>query len=217
MTKTPSHRRRPEARSGEILDAALAVFSEEGFSAAKMDTVAKRAGLSKGAVYLYFKSKDAILEALIERSVGDMARNADRVVEQFAAVDPVETYRNLLRAMFTAISDPAINAAPRIVFAEAGRNAKLARYYRENVINIGESAIWKLIEAGVARGAFRSIGRETAMRCIAGPAIAQLMLTTVFALPDDPQLDPAQLADDISDVVLNGLLIRDTSPRESLS
>lgn len=216
MTKPLSHRRRPEARSSEILDAALAVFCENGFSAAKMDDVARRAGISKGAVYLYFKSKDAILEALIERSVGDLARNAAHIVEQFAAVDPVETYRNFLRTMFTAISDPAINAAPRIVFAEAGRKPELARYYRENVIDIGKSAIWALIEAGVARGEFRPIDREVAMRCIAGPAIAQLILTTIFALPDDPQLDPAQLADDISDVVLNGLRIREIPPREIL-
>ena len=217
MTKPLSHRRRPEARSGEILDAALAVFSEEGFSAAKMEAVANRAGLSKGAVYLYFKSKDAILEALIERSVGELARNTAKIVEQFAAVDPVDTYRNLLRAMFTAIANPSINAAPRIVFAEAGRNAKLARYYREHVIDIGKAAIGVLIEAGIARGKFRHIDREVAMRCIAGPAIAQLMLTVVFALPDDPRLDPTQLADDISDVVLNGLLITDPSPRENPS
>ena len=210
MTKTPSHRRRPEARSGEILDAALTVFSEEGYSGARMDTVAKRAGLSKGAVYLYFKSKDAILEALIERSVGDLARNSAQMVEQFAAIDPAQTYRSLLRAMFTAISDPAINAAPRIVFAEAGRQPRLARYYRQNVIDIGKAAIWALIEAGVAKGAFRPVDRDVAMRCIAGPAIAQLMLTTIFALPEDPPLDPAQLADDISDLILNGLLVKET-------
>lgn len=50
-------RRRAEARPDEMLDAALAVFSEKGFAATKVDEVARRAGVSKGTVYLYFPSR----------------------------------------------------------------------------------------------------------------------------------------------------------------
>ena len=61
-----ARKRRPEARPDEILDAALAVFGEQGFAQARVEDIAKRAGLSKGAVYLYFPSKDAMLNALVE-------------------------------------------------------------------------------------------------------------------------------------------------------
>jgi len=50
----PKWRRRKEARPGEIIDAALEVFAEKGFAAAKLDDIARRAGISKGALYLYF-------------------------------------------------------------------------------------------------------------------------------------------------------------------
>ncbi len=58
-------RRRAEARPDELLDAALDEFIARGFDAARVEDIAKRAGLSKGAVYLYFKSKEEVLRALI--------------------------------------------------------------------------------------------------------------------------------------------------------
>src|SRR3712207_8050843 len=58
----PKHRRRKEARPGEIVDAALAVFAEKGFAATRLEEVAARAGISKGTIYLYFDSKEALFE-----------------------------------------------------------------------------------------------------------------------------------------------------------
>jgi AcrR family transcriptional regulator len=212
MPAKPSQRRRPEARPDEILDAALEVFSKAGFSAAKVETVARQAGLSKGAVYLYFPSKEAMLTALVERSVGALAKKGQQMVAAMAAHEPIQTYRLLLRTMLTEMSDPKINAAPRLVFAEAGRLPELARYYRETVIDIGREAIRQLLEAGVARGEFRDINVEAAMRSMAGPAIAHMMLSTLFSHPDDPAIDPAKLADEISDIVLNGIRPRIERP-----
>ena len=84
----PKRQRRPEDRPDEILDAALAVFTEQGFAAARVDDIAKRAGLSKGAVYLYFPSKEAMLNALVEQSAGLVAQSAERMVAAAAPDDP---------------------------------------------------------------------------------------------------------------------------------
>ncbi|NOY98721.1 MAG: TetR/AcrR family transcriptional regulator [Chloroflexi bacterium] len=56
-----------EERTEQILDAASEVFAEKGFHDARMDDIASEAELSKGALYLYFKSKDAIITALLDR------------------------------------------------------------------------------------------------------------------------------------------------------
>ena len=53
-------RRRKEARPAELLEAALDVFAEKGFAAARMDDIAARAGVAKGTVYLYFPGKEAV-------------------------------------------------------------------------------------------------------------------------------------------------------------
>ena len=61
-----SHRRK-QARPRELLDAAIAVFVEKGFAAARPEEIALRAGVSKGTRYLYFRSKEAMLAALVEQ------------------------------------------------------------------------------------------------------------------------------------------------------
>ncbi len=55
-----------EERKNQILEAALAVFAQRGFDEARMDDIAQEAGLSKGALYLYYKSKDAIIAAILK-------------------------------------------------------------------------------------------------------------------------------------------------------
>src|SRR5271170_4707762 len=71
-------RRRKEARPQEILDAALAVFADKGFAAARMDDIAARAGVTKGTIYLYFDGKEAVFKTLVRESIGD---TLGRVVE----------------------------------------------------------------------------------------------------------------------------------------
>jgi AcrR family transcriptional regulator len=73
--------RRPEARPGEILAAALALFSEKGFSAARMDEIAARAGVSKGAIYLYFADKTALLKALVQQATGGQIAQVEHLAK----------------------------------------------------------------------------------------------------------------------------------------
>src|SRR5690348_7206531 len=67
--------RRKHARIPEILDAALACFAEKGFAGTRMDDIAARAGISKGTIYLYFDSKDAVFKALARQSIGAQLEN----------------------------------------------------------------------------------------------------------------------------------------------
>jgi AcrR family transcriptional regulator len=69
----PKFRRRAGARPDEVLDAALDLFISKGFANTRVEDIATAAGLSKGAVYLYFPSKEAILEGLVKRAVVPIA------------------------------------------------------------------------------------------------------------------------------------------------
>src|SRR5512142_2985327 len=77
--------RRKDARPPEILDAALAVFAQKGFAATKLDDIAAKAGITKGTIYLYFDSKQALFEALARQSVG-AARQFSRYQRRVAAL-----------------------------------------------------------------------------------------------------------------------------------
>ena len=74
----PRYRRRKEERPQEITDAAFAVFAEKGYAASRVQEVAKRAGVSKGLMYLYFKTKEELFKAVI-RSV--VIRRVDALVD----------------------------------------------------------------------------------------------------------------------------------------
>jgi AcrR family transcriptional regulator len=203
----PKRSRRPEARPDEILNAALKVFTEKGFAAARVDDVAAAAGVSKGAIYLYFASKEALFEALVRRFAERVVAGAAERITALGAADPEAAIRGGLRFLITMMSDPAVSAAPRLVLSEAQRFPAIAALYRREVIAIGRRAVETLIAHGAARGAFREVPTDAAIRCVMGPMLAHLFLTQIFVDPDDPtpSPDPIATADAIADIVLEGL------------
>src|SRR6185312_10207179 len=79
----PRWQRRPEARPDEILDAALTVFGESGFARAKIDDVARLAGVSKGTVYLYFDSKESLFREMVRAKVVASLAEAEAFVRTY--------------------------------------------------------------------------------------------------------------------------------------
>src|ERR1043165_915670 len=65
----PRWQRRSEDRPREICEAALEVFAEKGFAAARLDEIASRAGVSKGTLYLYFKDKQELFRAVVRSAI----------------------------------------------------------------------------------------------------------------------------------------------------
>src|SRR5512139_3856168 len=72
---SPRWQRRAEDRPREICAAALDVFAEKGFASAKLDEIAKRAGVSKGTLYLYFKDKEQLFRAVVRNTVAPNVDN----------------------------------------------------------------------------------------------------------------------------------------------
>lgn len=69
-----------QQRKKQILDAAERVFAEHGFDKARMDDIVQESGLSKGALYWYYKSKDAIIRALLDRVFISEMQDAEQLV-----------------------------------------------------------------------------------------------------------------------------------------
>jgi AcrR family transcriptional regulator len=135
---------RRESRRQEILDAALACFSEDGFHQTGMADIVSRSGMSHGAVYGYFRSKDDIIEALADdRHQNEAILNS--VVQ--SAKNPVEALRALFRAYAHALVDPAGFQRRRVGvngWAEALRNPRVHARVLEG-INIPRALIAELV------------------------------------------------------------------------
>ncbi|MHC1558205.1 TetR/AcrR family transcriptional regulator [Actinomycetospora sp. C-140] len=105
MTSETHPRRRlaPEVRRQQVLDAAVAVFSEEGFHGASMDAVAARAGVSKPLVYAHGGSKEELFAACLHREAERLLRSVESAAGA-ADDEPLERLRRALRAFFHALT-----------------------------------------------------------------------------------------------------------------
>lgn len=200
----PKWRRRAEARPEEILDAALAEFTARGFEAARMEDIAKAAGLSKAAIYLYFPSKAAVLEALIEAKVGTLARQMETLALAGHA-DPLMAMRMIATMAAHRLAESSILAVPRLVISISGRFPEIAEYYRTQVVEKARGALEALIDAGKARGGVRAeVDTKAAARAFIGPILFEALWTHV--LQGETALnDPQKLIQQQFDILLNGL------------
>jgi AcrR family transcriptional regulator len=199
----PRWRRRAEARPEEILEAALAEFNERGFEAARMEDIGKRAGLSKAGVYLYFPSKMALLEALIEARVSPLATQAQTLV-QAGKDDPLAALRLLARVAAHRIADPNVFAVPRLVIGLSGRFPQIAEYYRTHVVEKARGALEALIDAAIAKQQIRTVDKGAVVRAFIGPMFFEAMWTHVLR-GESALAEPEKLIEQHFDILLNGL------------
>jgi AcrR family transcriptional regulator len=205
---TPSEparwRRRKEARPQELLEAALAVFAEKGFSAARMEDISQRAGVTKGTIYLYFDGKEALFKALVRES---LAPTVQGVVEQVRAYQG--SSRDLLVLVLTTVgtfirtSDRVV--LPKIVLAEAGNFPEIVRFYREEIIDKGLGMLEQVIARGIARGEFRKMEPGHVARLCMAPILFAAMWRTTFAYLDMQPYDYEGLISTHIDTLLRGI------------
>src|SRR5436190_8780431 len=112
-------RRRKAARPPEILEAALAVFAEKGFAAARMEDSAARAGVTKGTIYLYFENKEAVFKTLVRESIGATLSDVTANVRDYQG-----SAKDLLRFALTAMAHLLTSSdrvvLPKIIIGESG-------------------------------------------------------------------------------------------------
>jgi AcrR family transcriptional regulator len=204
VERGPKFRRRAEARPDEVLDAALTLFNERGFAATRVEDIAAQAGLSKGAVYLYFPSKEAILEGLVKRAVLPVADSALGMLQNYAG-DPRLVITAALKIVAGRLADPKLIAIPRLLMREMINFPELAQMYRREVIDRVVPAIETLVRNGMRDGYFRPLDAELTLRSIIGPIIAHVMIAELFGLTPKGGLEIDRLVDNHMAILFDGL------------
>lgn len=200
----PRFRRRAEARPDEVLDAALDLFIDNGFAATRVEDIAKRAGLSKGAVYLYFPSKQAILEGLVRRAIVPIAESAIEMVAGYEG-DPRPAIAMVMRHVGGRLSDPRVLAIPRLMLREMINFPEFAAMYRREVLDKMLPVAIGVIRRGVDQGYLRQVDPELTVRSIVGPVLAHLLLAEVFGVLPGDGLSIDRLIDNHLSILFDGL------------
>ncbi|WP_247876086.1 TetR/AcrR family transcriptional regulator, partial [Azospirillum sp. TSH100] len=191
----PRWRRRKGARPQEIVAAAMEVFAERGFAAARLEEVAARAGVSKGTLYLYFPSKDELFKAVIRAAILPNLEQAEALV---AAVGGpcFPLLERLLRMVARLIATTRMAVIPRLVIAEAGNFPELAAFYHREVIRRGFGVVAALLRRGIESGEFREMPIDPNVRLIVAPLLMSAVWRTSFDGVDcEPTLDVTALVE----------------------
>jgi AcrR family transcriptional regulator len=196
--------RRKEARPSEILDAALKEFAEKGYAGARMDDIARRAGVTKGTIYLYFENKEAVFKTLVRDTIGATLAGVTANARDFQG-SAKDLLRFALGAMANLLTTSDRVVLPKIIIAESGNFPELARFYREEIVDKGIALMSSLIERGIARGEFRQVPIQHAVRLCIAPVLLGAMWRATFAQFDAEPYDYKGLIDTHLDVLFRGL------------
>src|SRR5438094_9829108 len=144
----PRWKRRKDARPGEIVAAALEVFGERGFAATKLADVARRAGVTKGTVYLYFDSKEALFKAVVRETIVPVIAQGEALAQSFAG-SARELLEQLVREYWRLIGETKLAGIPKLMMAEAATFPELTRFYYDEVLTRGHRPLAGLIGPGM--------------------------------------------------------------------
>ncbi len=179
-TAKPRWHRRKEARPGEIVAAALEVFVERGFEATKLADVARKAGVTKGTVYLYFESKEALFKAVVRETIVPVIAQGEALARSFTG-SARELVERLVREYWRLVGETALAGIPKLMMAEAATFPELTRFYYEEVVTRGHRLMASVIERGIKNGEFRPVNVMVAAKLAMSPLMHAVVARLAFA------------------------------------
>jgi len=210
-TPSPKWRRQKETRPADIVRAALDVFSEKGFAGAKMEEIAARAGVSKGAPYLYFPTKEDLFQAVVRDVIEP---NIEPMLAAASQHDgPLEP---LLRAMTQHVAHVAatteLGRVVKLVISESNTFPEMARIWHDTVLSRALGTMALLIEKAQARGEVRAGDPRNHAISIIAPLLVGVIYRETFVPVGATPFDLSRLIQQHLDTVLPGLLTTKDAP-----
>ena len=170
----------PLERKQVILDAALTVFSERGFEAARLDDVAARAGVAKGTLYLYFDDKEDLFEEVVRSAVSPILERLDVL-----AAAPDMPADKMIETLFSVFEKEVLGTKRklfiRLIIAEGPRFPRIAEFYYRNVVSRIMPLIAKVAERAVERGELSSDAYARYPQLVAAPLLLAVIWDALFA------------------------------------
>jgi AcrR family transcriptional regulator len=208
----PTHRRRKNARPGEIVDAALSLFVERGFAATRLDDVAERAGVSKGTVYLYFDSKEALLAEAVGRDIGPMLTEfALRIDDDSLSASAL--IESFMRRWWSLLSASNLQGVPKLMLSESGNFPELARQFVVGfVARMQDDVLAAVLRKGIARGEFAAVDVTYAVRVLIHGLVFMPVWLHSLGKVDPRELEPQRYLDCWLDLTLRGLRAPGAAP-----
>src|SRR5262245_30635161 len=206
-------RRRKADRPAEILSAALDCFAERGFAATRMDDVAARAGVTKGTVYLYFKTKEDLFKALVRSELLPNIEHAEAVAARGGSAAAL--LERLVSQWAEHVVPSRVGVLPKLMIAEAGNFPELAKFYLDEVVHRALGLIRRVLLAGIEAGEFRPVDADHTAYLVVAPLLLSVLWRHSFEPHDDRPLDASALCRAHLDFLLTSLRPPTREPRRA--
>lgn len=168
---------RSAARRETILAAALDEFAASGFAAARLDDVAKRAGVAKGTIYLYFRDKQSLFQELVRAMLTPLVGT----IEGLNAADvPMSALADTIVDLFVReVYETRRKDVIRLMISEGPRFPELAEFYYREVLSRIIAAVRALLTRAAARGEAPG-GLAEFPQIIAAPGLIAIIWSGLF-------------------------------------
>ena len=205
----PKWQRRAGKRPREICAAALDVFAEKGFAAAKLDEIARRAGVSKGTIYLYFSDKAELFRAVVRDSI---APNVEAIASSVSSLELGfdDVVRMFLAGFAEREARLPLGAVAKIVIGESRNFPELARVWHDEVASKAIRTLAGVVQRAQERGEARPGNPRLYAFSLMGPMVLGALWRATLVPAGGEPLDLVELARQHAETVLRGLL---TEPR----
>ena len=203
--KQPRWQRRAEDRPQEICAAALEVFAEKGFAAAKLDEIARQAGVSKGTLYLYFQSKEKLFRAVVRNTVSP---NVDAIRSRVEELDlPFAQVVRMVLPMIAAVATQGrIGSVAKMVIGESRNFPELAKVWHDEVVSKALATLAGVIGRAQERGEVRPGDPRLHAVSVMGAMLMGVIWRETLEPVGGAPIDLNALALQHAETVLQGLL-----------
>ncbi len=167
MTANPSEPRKTrkevisEWRHHEVLEAACRIFARQGYGATNVDDIAKEAGIAKGTIYLYFKSKEEVLAAVLVRDLETLIQETiEKMAKGNTFVEQLDVFLGT-RAAYIRNNQNFLRVLHAEFGARGGKPTRVAEAV-DKLLRQGVEFLSKCVEQAIERGELQPVSAESA-------------------------------------------------------
>jgi AcrR family transcriptional regulator len=205
--------RRKEARPAEIIESALSAFADKGFAAAKLDDIARDAGVAKGTLYLHFETKEDLFRAVVRTAIAPQIDAIKASAEVFSGPF-LKLAPRILLAIALAMEESRLPALVKVVIGESRNFPDLARIWHDDLLSKAIDALSGVIARAQARGELSAGNPRLHAFSLVGPMLMAVLYRSVFAGISNELPDLKELAAQHAKTALAGMLAK--RPRTAL-
>ena len=208
LLSPPKRERRKQHRPGELLEAALDLFVEKGFSATRSEEVAAKAGVSKGTLFLYFPSKEELFKAVVRENVVKTVTEGALEVANFKGTTS-QLLHYLMLEWWRRYGATKASGITKLIISEGNHFPDLAAFYQEEVIDPAMRLLQDVLRRGQISGEFKNFDIESTAMVVIAPMLFFIMSKHTHAIcsAGNPNLSAESFIAQHADLIVRGLSV----------